>query len=167
MKILALDLGTTTGWATNHPESSGTENFQHKREESPGMRFLRFKVWLEEVLSMVEPDLVVFEQAHHRGGAATAVAAGLVAHTLTLCAERSLEHSSFHSATIKKHAVGKGSGYTPTREAIADLQSRKRLTKTKASMMIAYQLKWGIAPADDNECDARWLLDLAKKEYGA
>jgi hypothetical protein len=49
--ILALDLGTTTGWALRGSDghiTSGTESFRPQRFEGGGMRFLRFKRWLTE-----------------------------------------------------------------------------------------------------------------------
>ena len=52
--ILALDLGTQTGWALHQLDgtiTSGTENFKPHRFEGGGMRFLRFKRWLGEVLA--------------------------------------------------------------------------------------------------------------------
>lgn len=52
--ILALDLGTHTGWALLHLDgtiTSGTEHFKPQRFEGGGMRFLRFKRWLNELLS--------------------------------------------------------------------------------------------------------------------
>ena len=48
--ILALDLGTTTGWALRGSDghiTSGSESFRPQRFEGGGMRFLRFKHWLE------------------------------------------------------------------------------------------------------------------------
>ncbi len=47
--ILALDLGTTTGWALRTRDgavTSGTQSFRPQRFEGGGMRFLRFKRWL-------------------------------------------------------------------------------------------------------------------------
>ena len=44
--ILALDLGTTTGWALRDSDgsiTSGAESFRPQRFEGGGMRFLRFK----------------------------------------------------------------------------------------------------------------------------
>ena len=49
--ILALDLGTHTGWALYQRDgtiTSGTEHFSPQRFEGGGMRFLRFKRWLNE-----------------------------------------------------------------------------------------------------------------------
>lgn len=50
--ILALDLGTQTGWALRQRDggvTSGSENFRPQRFEGGGMRFLRFKRWLTEL----------------------------------------------------------------------------------------------------------------------
>ena len=50
--ILALDLGTTTGWALRDNDghiTSGSESFRPQRFEGGGMRFLRFKLWLTEI----------------------------------------------------------------------------------------------------------------------
>lgn len=49
--IIALDLGTTTGWATYEPSgniTSGTASFKTGRFEGGGMPFLRFKRWLTD-----------------------------------------------------------------------------------------------------------------------
>ena len=45
MSVLAIDLGTKTGWALRIGETtiSGTQNLKGGRFEGGGMRFLRFK----------------------------------------------------------------------------------------------------------------------------
>ena len=50
--VLALDLGTQTGWALRSRDgvvTSGTEPFKPQRFEGGGMRYLRFKRWLSEL----------------------------------------------------------------------------------------------------------------------
>jgi hypothetical protein len=50
--ILALDLGTSTGWALQTPDGrtiSGVESFKPGRFEGGGMRYLRFRRWLTEL----------------------------------------------------------------------------------------------------------------------
>ena len=52
--ILALDLGTVTGWALQQRDgtkTSGTQSFKPQRYEGGGMRYLRFKRWLNEFLA--------------------------------------------------------------------------------------------------------------------
>jgi len=147
MRILALDLAQKTGWATNYPEISGIDVFDVRRGESPGTRYLRFVSWLREKISIIKPELIIFEQAHHRGGAATEIAAGFSTHLQSTCADLGIQHASVHTATLKKHATGKGN-------------------VGKDIMMAAYRGRWGTEPIDDNECDARWLLDYGVVNYG-
>jgi Holliday junction resolvasome RuvABC endonuclease subunit len=147
MKIIALDSGTKTGWATNDGETfSGIQDFSLKRGESPGMRFLMFQSWLKKMIETIKPDMIIYERAHHRGGGATEVGVGLTTIIQTVCAEHKVEHVALHSATLKKHATGKGNS-------------------SKDDMMSAGKTK-GWTFEDDNECDALWLLDYAKINYG-
>jgi Holliday junction resolvasome RuvABC endonuclease subunit len=148
VKILALDLGTHTGWALlegGHVES-GVQLFDVKRGESPGMRYLRFNRWLEEMAGAdPKPHVIVFEQAHHRGGAATEVAAGFSTRILEFCARHGIEHASVHTATLKKFATGKGN---------AD----------KEAMLEAARRRFKPDLEDDNEADALWILEWARRE---
>ena len=68
--ILALDLGSRTGWALwdGVRTESGVQIFDLKRGESPGMRFVRFNGWLSSwATDGHRPSLVAYEQTHHRG----------------------------------------------------------------------------------------------------
>lgn len=128
MNILALDLGTQTGWASLYGESveSGTESFDLKRGESGGMRYLHFRRWLSD--DMVVPgylNLMVYEQTHQRGGAATEVAAGLATRVQEIAAEHGIDYAAVHSATLKKWATGKGNADKGAMiEAAANIGSR-------------------------------------------
>ena len=56
--ILALDLGTTTGWAlrsANGPVAHGFVSFKSQRFEGGGMRYLRFGRWLADMLTLNAP----------------------------------------------------------------------------------------------------------------
>ena len=85
--ILALDLGTTTGWAiraASDPITHGFITFRPQRFEGGGMRYLRFKRWLSELsTSTVAIHEVYFEEVRrHAGVDAAHVYGGLMA-TLT------------------------------------------------------------------------------------
>lgn len=144
MKILALDLATTTGWA--HTDfDGGAEKFTPRRGDSPGMKWLRFRAWLLEVLQLVgKVDVIVYEQAHHRGGAATHSAHGFIATLEAVAAEKGIEVTNYHTASIKKHATGSGNA-------------------SKDAMVAAAKERWSNVD-DDNHADALWLLDLAQSE---
>lgn len=144
--ILALDLGTHTGWALHHPDgtiTSGTEHFQPGRFEGGGMRYLRFKRWLTEVKQAADGiDAVYFEEVRRHAGVDAAHAyGGFMAHLTAWCEHHQIPYQGVPVGTIKKHATGKGNA-------------------GKEAVMAAMQAK-GFAPGDDNEADALALLDWA------
>jgi len=160
VNVLALDLGTKTGWALSEGGriESGVQTFDVKRGESPGMRFLRFNRWLDETHAVYHRaalalgkesgrlDLIVYEQTHNRGGAATEVAAGFATRVQEFCARLSIEHAAVHSATLKKFTTGSGRG-------------------DKAGMFAAALAHgWITGQPDDNEVDAVCLLHYALAE---
>ena len=63
--ILALDLGTTTGWALRLPDkviTHGFVSFKCQRFEGGGMRFLNFRRWLDRMADELEViDWVAFD----------------------------------------------------------------------------------------------------------
>ncbi len=141
IKVLALDLATKTGWA-HSCGISGVQDFAPRRGDSPGMRWLAFRAWLNRVLDDAPADVIAYEQAHHRGGAATHVAHSLISKVEEVAAERGIEVTNRHTATIKKHALGTGRG-------------------DKDAMWGAAGKKWPHRIfIDDNEVDAAFLLDL-------
>ncbi|WP_437166336.1 hypothetical protein [Falsiroseomonas sp. E2-1-a20] len=80
--ILALDLGTNTGWALRFGDggtTSGTMTFKPGRFEGGEMRFLRFTGWLVEIAMHPHgPRRVVFEEVRrHAGTNASHVYGGL------------------------------------------------------------------------------------------
>lgn len=141
MNILALDLATKTGYCTGRDGehgTSGVQTFDVRRGESPGMRFLRLSAWLREIEKLTgKLDLIAYEQAHHRGGAATQCAVGMVTHVLSFAAEKGIDTMPVHTATLKKFATGGG--------------------KADKSAMIIRARELGYAPIDDNEADAIML----------
>ncbi len=149
--ILALDLGTTTGWALKSPDgliTSGTVSFRPRRFDGGGMRYLRFVNWLTELDQLAGPIATIWfeEVRRHVGTDAAHVYGGLMA-TLTAWAEmRGVPYQGVPVGTIKKHATGKGNA-----------------SKT---MMIAAAHARGYRPADDNEADAIAILHWALETKG-
>ena len=71
--ILALDLGTTTGWALRDADAAITSgsgmSFRPDRFSGGGMRFLRFKRWLTEVKNTAGGiDAVYLEEVRRHAG---------------------------------------------------------------------------------------------------
>lgn len=152
MKILALDISGTTGWATGSVDTgridSGTWSVKPGRGDSPGMRYVRLRARLRDVHAEQSLGLVAYEQAHHRGGAATEYAIGCVATVQAWCADNQVEHAAVHTATLKKFATGNG-----------------RASKTE--MVEAARQRFRVPIEDDNEADALLVLDWALGEFGS
>ncbi len=110
MNILAIDAATHTGWCLlgSNLMESGTEDFSKQRGESNGTMFLRFRHWLNKILIENKVNLVIYEQAHHRGGAATEIGVNLTGRIQECCAELGIEHATIHTSTLKKYATGSG-----------------------------------------------------------
>lgn len=179
MNILALDLATATGWALLEGGSLtwGTVDFSPTRHEDRGMRFVRFNRWLREMCGY-EPDidggswrprmgLLVYEQAHHRGGAATEVGVGLTTrvqevHARMREAEQDVRLTSCHTATLKRFATGKAAAKKPDMIAAA----RRRLLVELATMGRDPVTVAGLDRLTEHEADALWLLWWAQNEIG-
>ena len=144
--ILALDLGTTTGWALRGRDghiTSGSESFRPQRFEGGGMRYLRFKRWLTDIKQCADGlDWVVFEEVRRHAGVDAAHAyGGFMAHLTAWCEHHGIPYQGVPVGTIKKHATGRGNA-------------------RKEEMLAAARAR-GHTPADDNEADALALLHWA------
>ena len=144
--ILALDLGTTTGWALRSSDgtiTSGTTGFRPQRFEGGGMRFLRFKRWLAELKDMTGGiHALYFEEVRRHVSTDAAHAYGGFLATLTAwCEHHQIPYQGVPVGTIKKHATGKGNA-------------------SKDDVLSAMRAL-GHAPTDDNEADALALLRWA------
>ena len=146
--ILALDLGSTTGWAIRNSRCRilhGTAEFRPSRFEGGGMRYLRFGRWLEQTLDVTGGiDAVYFEEVRrHAGTDAAHVYGGLLATLTAWCEAHGIPYQGVPVGTIKRYATGKGN---------AD----------KKAMIEAIRSR-GFEPTDDNEADAiailLWALD--------
>ncbi|PZP63894.1 MAG: hypothetical protein DI596_02520 [Azospira oryzae] len=143
--ILALDLGTITGWALRGRDgtvTSGSASFKPRRFEGGGMHFLRFKRWLAELKACADGlDEVVFEEVRRHASTDAAHAYGGFLATLTAwCEHHGIPYQGVPVGTIKKHATGRGNA--SKEEVIAAVRA------------------CGYQPVDDNEADALALLDF-------
>ena len=148
--ILALDLGTTTGWALRGSDghiTSGSESFRPQRFEGGGMRFLRFKRWLSEIKQSCDGiDCLHFEEVRRHVSTDAAHAYGGFLATLTAwCEHHAIPYQGVPVGTIKKHATSRGNA--GKQEIVAAMQAL------------------GFRPADDNEADALALLMWAIAQH--
>jgi hypothetical protein len=148
--ILALDLGSSTGWAlrADGTITSGVQQFRPNRFEGGGMAFLRFNHWLSELAESSGPIAAVFfeEVRAHAGTLAAHVYGGFLAHLEAWAEFRDVPYQGVPVGTIKRFIAGKGNADKQT--VIAAVRAR------------------GFTPADDNEADAISILLWAIENYG-
>jgi len=152
--ILGLDMATKTGWCfvddRGQVVESGVQDFTKKRGEGNGLLFLRFRKWLNELTRCLvrgkKVRLIAYEQAHHRGGAATVLCVGLETRAQEQAAKLGIESAPVMANRLKHFATGKG---------------RAR----KGEMIEAAARILGRAPVDDNEADAVHVARWAYKEF--
>ena len=149
--VLALDLGTSTGWALRTGDdfiTSGTVSLKHTRYDGGGMRFLRLQRWLDQLDQDAGPiEAIYFEEVRrHAGTDAAHVYGGLLGVLTAWCENRSIAYQGVPVGTIKRFATGKGN---------AD----------KAAVIDAVRQR-GFAPVDDNEADAIAILLWAIETCG-
>ena len=147
MTILALDLGTKTGFALFSPPNavlSGVWELKPTRHESEGQRYVKLSNKLKEIHKASPLTEVVFEAVErHAGTVAAHVYGGLAGIMKAFCLENKIAYRGVSVGTIKKSWTGKGN---------AD-----------KAMMIKVAREKGYAVIDDNEADALALLDYVVK----
>lgn len=137
--ILALDLGTKTGWCLGSAGkviASGVMNLKPNRYDSAGMRFINFRSTLNR-LKNAYPSVtrIVYEEVRrHQGTDAAHVYGGLLAIMQAFALDHGLEYEGHTVQAIKTFATGKGNAGKPA--------------------MLATVREWGHKPTDDNEADA-------------
>lgn len=141
--VLFLDLGTQTGWALLSKDqmvTSGTVSFKQDRFQGGGMRFLRFKTWLEDLKKNTKTlDAVYFEEVRrHKGTDAAHIYGGFLATLTTWCELYGIPYEGVPVSFIKKCVSGQGNA-------------------SKKDVIFAIR-NLGFLPKDDNEADAQSLL---------
>ncbi len=149
--ILALDLGTATGWALRMSDGnivSGTQAFRIGRYDGGGMRYLRFRGWLDEIAKNADEIAALYfeEVCRHIGTDAAHLYGGFLATLTAWCEQRSIPYEGVPVGTIKRFIAGKGN---------AD----------KEAVIAAVRAR-GFSPGDDNEADAIAILLWAVESTG-
>lgn len=143
MNILALDLGTTTGWAAGTKTShiSGIWKLQPGRFDSTAMRLVKFVNALNEIHAAMPIAAVFYEEVRkHRGTDAAHWYGAFWGHLIRWCDEKGIPYEGVPVGEIKKNWTGKGNA--PKEAMLAEAERR------------------GYVVADDNEADALALFWL-------
>ena len=140
MNFLALDLGTTCGFAIfkNGSIISGVKKLRHN-VSATGLRFLDFRHWLIDTVKTYGINQILYERVYaHRGTAAAHCYGGWLYHLAAVCEELKIKCKGIPVTAIKKQATGRGNA-----------------TKDE---MIAFARANGFNPASDDEADALAVL---------
>jgi len=139
--ILSIDLGTTTGWASAMLSGyieSGSVSFATKRHEGGGMRYMKFRKWLESEFAGRVKEVYYEEVRRHQGTSAAHVYGAFEGQLTAWCEENNIPYSSVPVGTIKLFSTGKGNA--------------------NKQMMINAAVCSGFDVVDDNQADAIHLL---------
>jgi hypothetical protein len=175
MSLLALDTATKTGWAAycNGRVTSGvwdcsirTQPTRTLRAEHPGQRFSSFDCSLSSKLSELGDEqvhLVFYEMivgGPHAGGKASLIEKGLEAMLLrrAFC-QADAPCWPLAAGTIKKWALGDGTLTATTKQ---EMIGAARHAFPRQKFLPHAPTKTQPWEWDDNQCDALWLLDLAR-----
>ena len=158
MNVLAIDPATKCGWAHSNG-ASGVWDLSIRKDESSGMRLIRFEGKLREVINTVGVDLIAFETPSVARGRKANLDGVKLGTKLQAIIERLCELTprldcvGYNLQIIKAHA----------------LQDRsKGSRRDKAAMVAAAKRRWpDMTIIDDNHADALWLLDWVTQAVGA
>ena len=118
---------------------SGTVSFRPSRYDGGGMRYLRFRAWLDFVATdIAEPAAIYFEEVRgHAGTDAAHLYGGFLATLTSWCEQCSIAYQGVPVGMIKRHVTGKGT---------ADKQAVIKAVRAR-----------GFQPTDDNEAPPAYL----------
>lgn len=138
MNLLSLDIATNTGWCTS--TASGTWNLTPKKDESKGMRLIRFKAKLKEICQLEQITLIVFEQVANYGKFPNFVGAEMQGVLKLFCEEIGIEYRSYAPTAIKKFGTGKGNAKKDLMIAAAKVYKPDVESDDEADAIILYHL---------------------------
>mgnify|MGYP000895631597 CR=1 FL=1 len=142
MSVLALDLGTSTGFALSVGEGAlvfGTLDLRPKKYEGGGHRLLKLRAKLDEWHAIKALAHVYFEAVRrHIGTDAAHIYGGLMGEVESWCEAHGVPYAGVPVGTIKKGWVGKGNANKA--DMIAEAENR------------------GFEVDNDNEADALALM---------
>ncbi len=106
INILAIDQASNCGWATKN--AYGVWDFNTRKDESSGMKLLRFRAKLKEVCGMEGINLIVYERVAGKHAASIIHASKLVAVIESYCEENEINYKAVSAGELKRFATGNG-----------------------------------------------------------
>lgn len=149
LTVLALDLGTTTGWAVatrDGRQRSGSFRLDPKRLGGNGRRWIAFREWLTATAREAGGVQVVYVEdvRRHVSNLSARVYCGYLAMLEAWCAANNVRLEGVGVGTVKKAFTGDG--------------------RAQKGAMIAEAKRRGFAPSTDDEADAIAILAYGLNE---
>lgn len=159
--ILALDLGTVTGWAEREEflkssdavfsVCSGIQNNKITKSAHNGLTYYSFYNWLNQWCSNTDVNYLYYEEVmRHMGAHAAHMYGGYLAITQMICAKKNIVCVGVGVKTIKKWITGNGNA--KKQDVINSVNE-----KSKGNFGII---------TDNNQADALALLGYACAQKG-
>lgn len=145
MNILAIDPGTNCGFRTK--SFSGWVQFKHRANESDGLRLVRFRKYLKDIIESDNINLIVFEKPGGRNYTGVISHSEFVGIIKEVALDYGIDYKGYSAGSIKKFATGNGNA-------------------NKDMMVEAAVHKLDLKIETHDQADAAWLYELAKKEFG-
>lgn len=133
LNILAIDQASNCGWCTKN--AYGVWDFNTRKDESSGMKMIRFRAKLKEICELEDINLIVYERVAGQHSNSIIHAAKMVGMIETFCEENEIAYKAVSASEVKKFATGKGNA-------------------NKEKMIESARLKYGYEGNNDNEADA-------------
>ena len=119
-KILALDIATVTGWASNG--FSGIWNLKPARDESAGFALLRLISKLKEAIDLTSANIIVFERPAGRHKSSIISQAEKHGTVKLFCEENNIPYRAYSAKEIKKFITNNGNA---SKQAVIDAVNKK------------------------------------------
>lgn len=145
LNILAIDQASKCGWATKN--GHGTWNLTTMKDESSGMKMLRFRAKLKEICELEQINLIAYERVSGQHKSSIIHAAKMVSVIEVFCEENGIAYRAYSATEVKKFATGKGNAGKPL-------------------MVAAAASKYGYTGGDDNVADALHIYHLSVSDLG-
>lgn len=143
LNILAIDQASNCGWCTKN--AYGVWDFNTRKDESSGMKMIRFRAKLKEICELEDINLIVYERVAGQHSNSIIHAAKMVAIIETFCEENNIAYKAVSASEVKKFATGSGRA-------------------SKQDMIEAAKKKYDYIGNNDNEADAIHIYFFVKSE---
>ena len=143
-KVLSLDLASVTGWAISN-DVYGTWNLKTMADESMGMKLIRFRAKLKEVISAYDIEVVIYERAAGRHSKSIIHQSKLIGILEEYVEELGIDYRAYSAKEIKAFACDNGNA-------------------SKTDMVKAAKNLYNMEGDDDNIADALHMLNLYKSQ---